>query len=249
MRRYFIDPKFKHEDKINLEGDDFHHIIDVCRQSVGSQFEVLFGDGKACLVEIQSAQKKSAQAVMLKVRDIPPLKQPHLHLCLSIPKFAVFDAVLEKSVELGVHTVHPFYSQHSFVKAQEGVNENRVERWQKIVKSATQQSGRGELLEVAKPLKLAELLKSINQKADAAGLFGYEGESHQTMKTWVSATKKGPNLSQIYLFVGGEGGFSKEEVQLFQSFDLQPVTLGDQVLRVETACVAMIGILKYEWDL
>jgi 16S rRNA (uracil1498-N3)-methyltransferase len=69
------------------------------------------------------------------------------------------------------------------------------------------------------------------------------------MKAALSGSSQGSQPKEAWAFIGSEGGFSEREVELFQSLDLKPVTLGTQVLRVETACVATVSIIKYDFDL
>ncbi len=97
----------------------------------------------------------------------------------------------------------------------------------------------------AKPLEI--LLKSFNQTGDSVGLFAYEGEGQLAAPQAVQQLRA-KNPRQVWLFVGSEGGFSDKEVELFQTFGLPPVTLGQQVLRVETACVALVSVIKYGFD-
>ena len=95
------------------------------------------------------------------------------------------------------------------------------------------------------PCTLAELLDRFNQNNSAAGLFPYEGECNQTVKSQLQQIKKG-SFDSIWAFIGSEGGFSLGEVRQFEDSGLSPVTLGEQVLRVETACVSLASIIKYE---
>lgn len=247
MRRYWVSPEARTDEQLCLEGEEFHHIIDVCRHEVGQSFEALFGDGTAHLVKIIKVEKKRAYCEILEKRVLPEIKKPYLKLCLSVPRFPVFEAVVEKAVELGVSEIIPFFSDHSFVKTQDAISDSRFERWNKIVKSATQQSGRGELMQISQPVSLDNLVKRFNQIPDAAGLFCYEGQGVLDMKNWKESQKSMPQ--EIWAFIGSEGGFSPREVEKFQAVKLQAVTLGQQVLRVETACVAILGVLKYQWDL
>ncbi|MEL4395641.1 RsmE family RNA methyltransferase, partial [Shewanella algae] len=87
---------------------------------------------------------------------VEPLQKPYIHLVLSIPRFATFESVLEKAVELGVHTVRPVVSDFSFIRETKELKSTRVERWQKIIRAGTQQSGRGELLELSPVSTLQE---------------------------------------------------------------------------------------------
>ncbi len=248
MRRFWID-EIIGEDQVEwvLEGDVLHHVRDVCRMAPGARFEILTENRKAWFVELKEVGKRRGVVRVLEQRALPEIPGPRLHLMLSIPKFVTFENVVEKSVELGVYSIQPFFSDFSFVRTNEKISLSRLQRWKKIVKSATQQSGRGELMPVETPLPLREVLKKTNDnKNDWKGLFAYEGDSHQSLreelKAWELSKK---SVTDVALFIGSEGGFSNGEVELFQQQGLAPVTLGEQILRVETACVALVSIIKH----
>ncbi len=250
VRRYWISREDLSGDTVQFKGDVFHHIFDVCRQQKSSKFEVLTEEGKAYLVEVMDVQKKSAVAQILEVRQIPPLKEPHIHLALAISRFPVMDAVVEKAVELGVKSIQCFFSEYSFLRSDDKLSQNKFDRWDKIVRSASQQSGRGDLMKLHAPIHLTELPLRINQAPGQVGLFAYEGSSTLSIKSFVEQIKnmKSPP-KDIWIIVGSEGGFSQDEVQLLNSLDFHPVTLGPQVLRVETACMALVSVLKYDFGL
>jgi 16S rRNA (uracil1498-N3)-methyltransferase len=245
LRRFYIETSDLQGEGICLRGDLFHHIRDVCRFDVGDQFEALPGDGRALLVEITSLTNKEIQARALSTRQVPPLVKPLITLALSVPKLPKVDWIIEKSVELGVAEIRPFVSEFSFLRKVSELSSNRVQRWQKLVQSATQQSGRGELMKIAAPVSLKNLLDEFNRSQATGGLFPYEGEAQVTLPLALETLKK-RNLDQLWVFVGSEGGFSRDEVDLFSSVGLEPVSMGDQILRVETACLAIISVIKYE---
>lgn len=253
MRRYWIPkdacpPNASPGASVRLTGDVLHHIRDVCRQHKGSKFEVLIEGGQAHLVEIVSESKHESVAEILESRQIPVLAKPHIHLAISVPRFPVFEAVLEKAVELGVSEVHPLFSEFSFIRKQEDVFEKKRARFEKIVQGATQQTGRGELMPIHEPKPLEEALRAFNQSGRGKGLFAYEGPGQLTVRQAMEGIRAA-SPEEVWLFVGAEGGFSEREVQLFQGVGLSPVTLGSQVLRVETACVALVSVIKYDLDL
>jgi len=246
MRRYWVEEKFfEGEEYVWLEAEQYQHIVRVCRQNIGSRFEVLQG-AQAFLVEICELQKAKAKAKILEIRDIEELPSPRIHLVLSLPRFQKTDEIIEKSVELGVYKVRPFLSDFSYVRSLDKVGKNKLQRWDRIVKAATQQCGRGGLMEVAPVTGSLELIfKEFNQGCQKKGLFFYEGEGQKTLPEAL----KGINASdfeEIWLFVGSEGGFSYKEVESFQKLGLGPITLGSQILRVETACTSLVSIIKYE---
>lgn len=250
MRRYWVPKEAIQGHEISLQGDTLHHIRDVCRMTKGSKFEVLH-EGKAYFVEIESESKNESRAKILEERDIAPRPKPDISLVMAIPRFAVFEAVIEKAVELGVARIQPVFSEFSFIRTKDQVLERKRPRWEKIVQSATQQSGRGDWMHIEQAVPLKTALESLNRSPGSKGLFAYEGEGVLSARDGLHglAAGSGTNqLSECFLFIGAEGGFSTKEVELFREFGLLPVTLGSQVLRVETACVALVSILKYHFD-
>ena len=235
--------------EVTLTGDVLHHIRDVCRMHTGSKFEVIVGgQQKALFVEITGETKHESFAKVLETRTIEAIPFPHIHLAISIPRFPVFEAVVEKAVELGVFAVHPFFSDYSFIRKQEDTWAKKVPRFEKIIQGATQQSGRGDLMPISNPVDLKQILEKFNRADGAKGLFAYEGDSRLNAKEGVGAVAKS-NPNEVWIFVGSEGGFSTSEVESFKEAGLATVTLGSQVLRVETACIALVSILKFDLDL
>lgn len=240
-----------HGDDVVLSGDVLHHIRDVCRMHKGSKFEVIVGGAsRALFVEIIDETKHESRARAIESREISEIPKPHIHLAMSIPRFPVFEAVVEKAVELGVYKIHPFFSDFSFIRKQEDTWAKKLPRFQKIVQSATQQSGRGDLMAISHPVDLKAILQTFNRTDGAKGLFAYEGDSRLTAKEGIAKVSKSQELlNEAWIFVGSEGGFSVAEVDQFLEAGLATVTLGSQVLRVETACVALVSVLKYDLDL
>ncbi len=248
MRRYFYEGAIEKGSTLLLQGEIFHHIFDVCRLQVGQRFELLNESGSAFLVLVESIEKKRAQVLVQEERKIPAIKEPHIYLYMSFPKVPTFEAVVEKAVEMGVKSVVPFLSDFSFVRTPGQFPAPKLPRWQKIILQATQQSGRGDLLKIEKVQSLNEILPMVTAMERTLNVIAYEGESPQSLKEFIKQ-KKNANLQRINIFVGSEGGFSDAEIERFKNLDLPPVTLGDQVLRVETACLTLVASLKYEFDL
>ena len=251
MRRYWIEPKNVTGELVNFSGDLFHHIFEVCRQDMGSKFEVLL-NGKAYLVEAIEILKKSATARIIEERVVATLPEPYLKLAICVPRFPVLEAVLEKAVEMGVHTVQLLTSDYSFIKYSEKISENKWDRWQKIIVSATQQCGRGELMTLVEPISLKKFVDGMDPNLRSLCLFGYEGDEVVTLQDFLRpkvAERITDKWADAWVIVGGEGGFSLQEAQTLQQKGIQPVTIGDQILRVETACIALISVLKYELGL
>lgn len=254
MRRYWVEKKHITAESVQFSGDVFHHIFDVCRQTLGSQFEVLTEDSEALQVEVNQKDKKSAEAKIISRRPIQPLPLPHVHLVMSVCRYPVMDAVIEKAVELGVSSIQTFTSDFSFIRKNESLPPAKIDRWRKIIVSATQQSGRGDLMILQAPVSLEQKLEEFNRLKAGLGLFAYEGDTPYSLQSFIEnqnkvSLKDGLNIENIWIFVGSEGGFSPTEVQLLEKYRLKAVTLGSQVLRVETACVTLVSVIKYAFNL
>lgn len=246
MRRYWIELSQIRGDQIYFSGESWHHIHVVCRQSVGHRFEVFWGGDKALVVELIKAVDREGIATTVEERKLPSRPEPRLVLCLSLPRLTKVDEILEKMVELGIDEVRPFTSDFSFIRSTKDLAPTRLERWERIIAGATRQTGRGDLLKVGSPTLLKNLFQEMNRKNEVKGLFCYEGEALVSLPEALAAIKS-QKPKELWFFVGSEGGFSREEVTLFEAQKMSAVTLGHQILRVETACVALASILNYEF--
>jgi 16S rRNA (uracil1498-N3)-methyltransferase len=250
LRRFWIEKTKKAGDNFVIDGELFKHIFLVCRQDLGDKFELLTDEELAYFVKVTSIDKKMAIVEIIDERTNPKVERPWLHLLLCMPKFNRFELILEKSVELGVKSVTPVFSDFSFVKTFDKVNETKQKRWQKIIQSATQQSGRGDLMKLNTVVDFDQILKGIdsqwNKPSDCV-IFPYEGDKLISLKSSLMTINKA-TIKDIYYIVGSEGGFSHQEVEKLKAKNISPVSLGKQVLRVETACIALTSILKYEFS-
>jgi 16S rRNA (uracil1498-N3)-methyltransferase len=245
LRRFWIPPGSVEGRRVRISGEVLHHLRDVCRLRAGSAFEALAGDGRALSVEITSIDAREAVGHVTGERAIPGLPRPHLHLALCVPRFPVLDAIVERAVELGVATLTPLVSDHSFVRGAGALTGSRRARHEKIVRSATQQCGRGELMRVLPPLELTELLRHVPAAVGRQGIFAFEGAGGAPLHD-VLARVRAARPEDVWIFVGSEGGFSAREVAAFREHGLDPATLGTRVLRVETACIALVSIVGHE---
>lgn len=251
MRKYWYPTAIGEQTSVVIGGELHHHIFQVCRQDEGSHFALLSPDGMLRTVRVERVGKKDAQVTVIESVHAPSLRKPHIHLCMSLPKLPTMEAVLEKAVEMGVAHVRPFISEFSFFRSENKVSDERTHRWEKIIVSATQQSGRGELMKLHPITSLEKLAAEIHRTPRSLCLFAYEGRSDEGIKKFLTARTEGTDSTydEVFIIVGSEGGFSESEARDLSAQGFKSVTLGDQVLRVETACIALVSILKYELDL
>ena len=248
MRRIWIEPESITRPTITLSGEAFHHAIQVTKFQVGEEFEVVFGGAQALRVRVREVSKKTAFLDIVGERKLPVLPLPQVNLAVCLPRWATFESVIEKCVEMGVHTLQPLVSEFSFIRSTREISQARQERWQKINKSAVEQSGRGSLLQIPPVQELRPFVQGLNRKSSVACLFAYEGGSPLDVRAEL-VRLKAAQPQEIWAVVGSEGGFSESEREFMRTVGHAPVTLGEQILRVETACFTLVSVIKYEFEL
>ncbi len=246
MRTYIYPNKLIVGEEYLIEDELFRHIFVVCRFEVGQTIQLMHG-GYSFNCSIEKLAKKKAFVKVFAKEKLSEPKRPWIHFVLNFPKPSVFESVVEKLVEMGVKSIQPVISDYSFFKSISKANGLKRNRLNKIIESATQQSKRGDFMEIYPTLSLDSFMDSFKAKDGILGLFAYEKECDEKLCQFLNE-KNLSNFSDIFIFVGSEGGYSKAELQLFLNSGLKPVSLGEQILRVETACVTLSGIIKYELE-
>lgn len=158
-----------------------------------------------------------------------------VRLLLAVFKFDHLEWAIEKATELGAARITPVLARRTEKHLAQAAAK-RVERWRRIVREAAQQSRRTDVPEVDDPttLKLALL-----QSDEPVKLLLAETEEHNTLR---AALEAAPADAAIALAIGPEGGWAAEEMQLFQDSGWQRVTLGQRILRAETAAIAALAV-------
>ena len=117
----------------------------------------------------------------------------------------------------------------------------KLERWQKIAEAAAKQSGRGIIPQMGESVLTFKEAVAEAAKLDGA-LIPYEKEEERGIRQFV----QGFSGKTVGVFIGPEGGFAPEEIQLAQEAGILPVTLGKRILRTETAGMTTVALLLYE---
>jgi 16S rRNA (uracil1498-N3)-methyltransferase len=217
----------------------------VSRKKVGDEVEVLSGTDLAFQVQLESVGKASAQGRIISSRTLPKMQRPAVHLAFCFPKPANFELVLEKAVELGCAGITPILSEFTQVTKKADFPSKKRDRWLKIIKAATEQTGRADLMALEEPLTLSEFVDQVNRKPKAACLFMYEGKTPLALQDHLRSTNLN-EYEEVWALIGSEGGFSQAEVTLLNDKGIVPISMGQQILRTETACVSILSVLKYE---
>lgn len=240
MHRFFVSPEKFTETSVVLTGDQAHQILRVLRLQVGDEFVVLDNVGWEYVVQITAVSSKQLIADILQKQAAQGEPSVDITLYMGMMKRDKFEWVLQKCTEIGVTRFVPVITQRSLVQDTK-MKDNKFERWQKIIIEAAEQSRRGKIPELCAPLKLAEAFAQLD--ADLALIPWEEAEGVD-----VRAVLVGKRPSSIALFIGPEGGFAAEEIELAQQHNIQPITLGKRILRAETAAMVAAALVIYELE-
>ncbi|MBQ7278931.1 MAG: 16S rRNA (uracil(1498)-N(3))-methyltransferase [Clostridia bacterium] len=234
MNRFFIDSR--QGDSACIEGEDHKHLSAVLRMKAGEQVMISDAKGRECLGTVVSILKERTEVALLPWG--PALGEPEREITLfqCLPKAGKMETILQKGTELGVCGFVPVQSRRCVVQPGKDFDK-KLARYQKVVKEAAMQSGRG-IIPRVHPL---ERIDRLDLSAFELTLVAYEGELAYTLK----AAIEGFVGKRIAILIGPEGGFEGEEVALLQSRGARSVTLGRRILRTETAGMAMAAQILF----
>lgn len=245
MQNFFVTPSQVEGERIYIEGSDVNHMKNVLRMRVKERLMVSDGNNRRYLCEVDSYEEK--QRAWLKVIEERPVDtelSSHIYLFQGLPKQEKMELIVQKCVELGIYEIVPVVMKRCIVKINERKAKKRTERWRQIAKSAAEQAGRAIIPEVSEPLSYQEALER------AAGLdvvlIPYElAEDMKDTKRIIEAIKPGQSVG---IFIGPEGGFEKEEVELALEAGAKEITLGKRILRTETAGLSILSVLMFRLE-
>lgn len=238
MQRYFVkDFDKEYSNTFTLSEDDSYHIIKVMRYKINDLIEVVSKDNMyICKITELGKNVKCEvnEKVLSKVTNIP-----NVTIAQSLVKEQKMDYILQKSTELGVNKIIPIKTIRSIVKIE---NDNKkVDRWQKIVKEASEQSKRLDIPTIEKPININEL---------AALQYDYKilCSVNETSINIKKALQNVKYSDTILIVIGPEGGFDKKEEQVLIDSGFISTSLGTRVLRTETAPLFVLSVINYIFE-
>ena len=233
IKRFFVEPSDINGDIVKITGEEFYHLAIVLRHKVGYKVVISCSDDfdyNATITEI-----KKDYAICKIDERVPNCCTPktNIHLYQAVIKNAKLDIVIQKAIELGVKSITLFFSKNT--------NETNVniERLNKIAKEASKQCGRSDLVKVNGIIEFDDMIDDIKQYENIIIPYEYEDKVN-------FSTLDLKNKGDYALIIGSEGGFNKEEVDRVKALNGKSVSLGNRILRAETASIVATSLLMYE---
>jgi len=244
MHRFFVDNLSGASDNIIITGNDVNHIRNVLRLKIGEKIMVSDGSGtdyQCSISEIGSDMITASIEDVFKNAAELPVK---ITLFQGMPKSDKLELIIQKAVELGVYEIVPVITKRTVVKIDDKKAGKKLERYNVIAESAGKQSGRG-IIPTVKPFM------SFKQALEYAKTFDMNlipYEEAKGMEYSREVIKDIHGKKSLGIFIGPEGGFAKEEVDMAIEAGAKCITLGNRILRTETAGLAVLSIIMFEID-
>ena len=238
MPHFFIDSNNKIDNKITIsDADNYRHIARSLRARCGEK--LLLIDENQIQYETKISEINSKEVVCeieksyLSKRDL----EFDLYLAQSPLRSDAQLTIMEKATELGVRGVYPVFTDNCALKI------NKQEKWQKVMFEASKQCERAKIPTCFAPTTFEEILQKDFDKIIVLA----ERSTEKSLKQYLSEnpTKKGERILAI---IGPEGGFSQKEFDYFRSKNLPLISLGDLILKAETAVIVTLGDIVYEYQ-
>ena len=243
MQRFYVTSQDISGNKINLsDKNQLHHMQNVLRLKVKDEVMVFDDKTNEYKAEIE---KLSSENVILKIKDRKKEiinKKIRITIACAIPKNSKIDDIIDKLTQLGVDRIIPLKTKRVIVNLDDKKRQTRLLRWRKIAQSACLQSQRNNLPIIDPVRDLKEVL-SCAQEFDLKLIPTLFGE-RKTLKEILQKFQ----YKNILVFIGPEGDFTPDEVAVAKQAGCIPVSLGDLVLRVETAAIATLSFIRFYAD-
>lgn len=242
MQSFFINSENLDKDKneIRIVGDNFNHIKNVLRYNVGDKLKIVVEHENKYMCIIKDILKDSILCDIEEKINENNEANIKIDVYQGLPKADKMEYIIQKCTELGVSNFIPVQFKRCIVKLNSKDEMKKISRWNKISEAAAMQSGRECIPKVENIINLNELCNSI--KNYDIVVVAYEKEKENFLKNII----KDKNIKNIALIIGPEGGLDIEEVQKLKNSGAKIISLGNRILRTETASIVMSSIMMYE---
>lgn len=224
--------------QMELPAEVAHHLTHVLRAEVGSEVVLFDGNGGEHRATVSSKNKKAVSVLVVEHDPVDRESSIDITLAQSVVTGAKMDLVIQKAVELGAKRIIPIVTERCTVRLDDKRIEKRIQHWQGVIESASEQCGRTRLPVLEKVTPLFPWAEELNEKT--VNLF-LQPNSELTL-----GKLKIPDQVVLAL-IGPEGGFSDNELGKMTSCGLVGVSLGKRILRTETAGLAVLAAMQTLW--
>jgi len=243
MKRFLVEAINPSLDRLTITGREARYINRVLRMKKGQELIIMDGKGRSFSGTIETV---SYHEVTVKIkRPLPPqLSSPiRITLCQALIKAQAMDYVIQKATELGVSAIRLFFSGRTVIKMEPARVTTKMNRWREIMKAACRQCNRADLPNLEPPVPFAEIVEH-SPKNETLKILLWEDEQNSGLKEVFNRPSPPP---RIWAVVGPEGGFTPDEIAAARKSGFHTVSLGNRILRADTAALSLLSIIQHEW--
>ncbi|MCJ7563363.1 MAG: 16S rRNA (uracil(1498)-N(3))-methyltransferase [Candidatus Aminicenantes bacterium] len=239
---FFIDKNRISGRNITLAGPEHHHLSRVVRSKQGDVIWLFDGNGARYRARIEEIGTDMTKLSLLENSGQVEFRS-RIILGQALLKAKAMDLVVQKSTELGLFMLVSIITARSVVKVEDR-SEKKVERWTKITREASKQSKSGLVPRIQSPQPLNAFLKSHEA---AVKIFLNENGGRPLLD--IVLMTAGAPASDVAVLVGPEGGWTNEEEKMIAAHGYESASLGQAILRAETAAICALSIVSHFWNL
>ena len=243
MKKIFIPTPL--DERIELPKDVTHHVLHVFRHNMEKPITVTGSDNRCGMYQIIDEVDGKAQAKLIEYVESNIATYCTI-LVQSLLKGEKLEWVLQKATELNVDTIYLVSTANCVAKYDDKKLQSKVSRWEKIILEAAQQCGRNQLPTLVVGEKLSQVLEI---ERDALKLVAYENEEGHTIKSALQSIHNDQNITDILICIGPEGVYQEKEINVIIESGGKSVSLGNTILRAETAAIGSLAMIQYELEL
>ncbi|MDR0853184.1 MAG: 16S rRNA (uracil(1498)-N(3))-methyltransferase [Clostridiales Family XIII bacterium] len=253
MRKFFVDAEYISVDEIHISvKEDVNHILNVLRMKIGDKLIISDKTSWEYVAEIANVNDGVIDLDIISKSEFSNEPDIDVTLFQGIPKGSKMDEIVQKSIEIGVNAIVPVMTRRSVPEYKGADADKKVMRWRKIAAETVKQCRRGLIPDVSNVIGVSEAAARVGDFD--IFLLLYESEEEFSLKQALTAfrleweAENGQRLPKMAIFIGPEGGIDDTELVKFEAAGAKVVTVGNTILRTETAGPAALAMLSYEFS-
>ena len=236
-RRFFVDKENIDKNFVVLTGKEHFHFTKVLRGQIEDELTLTTSANEELCVKVVKITKEKTICEILSKAKIED-EQSNVFVFQALMKGEHMDYAIQKCTELGVREITPFQSE--FVVAK--MDSNKLDRFKRISQEACKQSGRATIIQINQACSFDRMLEKLKDFSQI--VVAYEKENLSAKEVIEKLDKN----QQTALVIGSEGGFSGAEIEKLKNLGAKTISLGKNILRGETACLALVSAVMMHFD-
>ena len=245
MHRFYLPPADCRRQPLTLSEREAHHALNVLRIKAGERVAVLNGAGGELLCEVLEAGRRAVTLKVVQTHTLEPLSNA-VTLLQAMTKGKTMELIVQKATELGAHRIVPILSARSVAHIEAEDAAGKMDKWKGTAIEAIKQCGCAWLPNVETPLTPQAFL-ARGDKCELSLIASLQRDARhprEHFRSFMAENKRRP--ASVCIWVGPEGDFTPAEYNAIRASGALPITLGQLVLRSETAAIYCLSIINYE---